>query len=101
MRKEGVDRRFLLASARAAESAARTAAEALEPIDLVVTSPTALARQAVPVAVGGRRVFTAATLVGRFSSRTGVVEGDAVEVSVDQRALHFFDPQTGIAIRGA
>jgi multiple sugar transport system ATP-binding protein len=42
-----------------------------------------------------------ATLVGRFSPRTGVVEGDVVEVSVDQRALHFFDPQTGLAIRGA
>jgi multiple sugar transport system ATP-binding protein len=40
-----------------------------------------------------------ATLVGRFSPRTGVVEGDAVEVSVDQRALHFFDPETGLAIR--
>ena len=43
----------------------------------------------------------AATLVGRFSPRTRVVEGDAVEVSVDSNALHFFDPQTGLAIRGA
>jgi multiple sugar transport system ATP-binding protein len=43
----------------------------------------------------------AATLVGRFSPRTRVVEGDAVEVAVDQRALHFFDPQTGLAICGA
>ncbi len=42
-----------------------------------------------------------ATLVARFSPRTRVVEGDDVEVSVDPRALHFFDPQTGIAIRGA
>ena len=42
-----------------------------------------------------------ATLVGRFSPRTRVVEGDVVQVSVDQRALHFFDPQTGIAIQGA
>jgi hypothetical protein len=58
MRKEGVDRRFLLASARAADSAERTAAEAPEPIDLVVTSPTVLARQALPDAVGGRWVFT-------------------------------------------
>ena len=41
-----------------------------------------------------------ATLVARFSPRTRVVEGDDVEVSVDPRALHFFDPQTGIAIRG-
>jgi multiple sugar transport system ATP-binding protein len=42
-----------------------------------------------------------ASLVGRFSPRTRVREGEAVEVSVDQRALHFFDPQTGLAIRGA
>jgi len=41
----------------------------------------------------------AATLVGRFSPRTRVVEGDTVEVSVDRNALHFFDPQTGLAIR--
>ena len=40
-----------------------------------------------------------ATLVGRFSPRTRVLEGDAVEVVVDQRALHFFDLQTGRAIR--
>jgi multiple sugar transport system ATP-binding protein len=42
-----------------------------------------------------------ASLVGRFSPRTRVREGEAVEVSVDQRALHFFDPHTGLAIRGA
>jgi multiple sugar transport system ATP-binding protein len=42
-----------------------------------------------------------AILVGRFSPRTRVREGEAVEVSVDQRALHFFDPQTGLAIRSA
>jgi multiple sugar transport system ATP-binding protein len=42
-----------------------------------------------------------ANLVGRFSPRTRVREGEAVEVSVDQRALHFFDPKTGLAIRGA
>lgn len=58
MQKEGIDRKFLIASAQAAESAARAAAESPEPIDLVVTSPTALARQAVAVAVAGRWVFT-------------------------------------------
>ena len=41
-----------------------------------------------------------AALVGRFSPRTNVVEGDTVEVSVDQQALHFFDPTTGAAIYG-
>jgi len=42
-----------------------------------------------------------ATIVGRFSPRTGAAQGDAVEVWVDLRALHFFDPETGRAIRGA
>jgi multiple sugar transport system ATP-binding protein len=42
-----------------------------------------------------------ASLVGRFSPRTRVREGEAVEAVVDQRALHFFDPETGLAIREA
>jgi multiple sugar transport system ATP-binding protein len=41
---------------------------------------------------------SAATLVGRFGPRSSVREGDVVEVSVDRRALHFFDPQTELAI---
>ena len=41
----------------------------------------------------------AAALVGRFSPRTRVVEGDDVEVSVDRHALHFFDLGTGLAIK--
>jgi len=41
-----------------------------------------------------------AALVGRFSPRTRVVEGEMAEVSVDQGALHFFDPNTGEAIYG-
>ena len=28
-------------------------------------------------------------------------EGDTIDVSVDQGALHFFDPETGLAIRDA
>ena len=43
----------------------------------------------------------AATLVGRFSPRSRAVEGEAVEVSIDIGRLHFFDPDTGLAIRGA
>ena len=39
-----------------------------------------------------------ATLVGRFGPRSRVSEGDKVEVAVDTRALHFFDPETGLGI---
>jgi multiple sugar transport system ATP-binding protein len=38
------------------------------------------------------------TLVGRFSPRSRIREGDAIEVAVDPGALHFFDPETGLAI---
>jgi multiple sugar transport system ATP-binding protein len=37
-------------------------------------------------------------MVGRFSPRTRVKEGDSTEVAVDTRALHFFDADTGLAI---
>src|SRR5437870_3954847 len=40
----------------------------------------------------------AATLVGRFGARSRVRPGVDVEVAVDTRALHFFDPQTGLGI---
>jgi len=39
-----------------------------------------------------------ATMVGRFGARSTIREGDAVEVAVDTRALHFFDPATGLGI---
>jgi multiple sugar transport system ATP-binding protein len=39
-----------------------------------------------------------ATLVGRFGARSRVRPGQDVEVSVDTRSLHFFDPQTGLGI---
>ncbi|HSO01624.1 MAG TPA: hypothetical protein VLS46_03795, partial [Gaiellaceae bacterium] len=39
-----------------------------------------------------------ATMVGRFGARSTIREGDAVEVAVDTRALHFFDPETGLGI---
>jgi multiple sugar transport system ATP-binding protein len=45
----------------------------------------------------GRQV---AKLVGRFGPRTTADTGDTVDVSVDLRALHYFDPETGLAIRG-
>jgi multiple sugar transport system ATP-binding protein len=39
-----------------------------------------------------------ATLVGRFGARSRVKVGNDVDVAVDTRALHFFDPQTGLGI---
>ena len=37
-------------------------------------------------------------MVGRFSPRTEVRPGDVLEVSLDTRSLHFFDPETGMGI---
>jgi multiple sugar transport system ATP-binding protein len=42
-----------------------------------------------------------ATLVGRFGARSKVQDGRPVEVAVDTRALHFFDPETGLGIYDA
>jgi len=39
-----------------------------------------------------------ATLVGRFGARSRVRPGQPIEVAVDTRSLHFFDPQTGLSI---
>ena len=39
-----------------------------------------------------------AALVGRFSPDTRIREGDSIEVAVYERALHFFDPESGLAI---
>ncbi len=39
-----------------------------------------------------------ALFVGRFGAHAKVAEGKPVEVAVDTSALHFFDPETGLAI---
>jgi multiple sugar transport system ATP-binding protein len=39
-----------------------------------------------------------ATVVGRFGARSRVHQGEEIEVAVDTRALHFFDPETGLGI---
>jgi multiple sugar transport system ATP-binding protein len=38
------------------------------------------------------------TIVGRFGARSDVKVGDTAEVAVETRALHFFDPETGLGI---
>jgi multiple sugar transport system ATP-binding protein len=39
-----------------------------------------------------------AVVVGRFNARSHVKQGDQIEAVVDTRALHFFDPETGVGI---
>jgi multiple sugar transport system ATP-binding protein len=43
-----------------------------------------------------RAVFTAA-----LDARHGSASGSEVELAVDPRRLHFFDPATGLALAGA
>jgi multiple sugar transport system ATP-binding protein len=38
------------------------------------------------------------TIVGRFGARSRTQVGEQAEVAVDTRALHFFDPETGLGI---
>jgi multiple sugar transport system ATP-binding protein len=56
-----------------------------------------LARDADAVAVPDQTEGSA-LLVGRFNVRSGVEEGKPVEVAVDSRSLHFFDPETSRGI---
>ena len=48
--------------------------------------------------VGDDRAAERATLVGRFSPKTRVRQGDTIEVAVDLDALHVFDARTGAAV---
>ena len=45
-----------------------------------------------------RYVDGGALVVGRFGPRARVREGEQVEVAVETRSLHFFDPDTGLGI---
>jgi multiple sugar transport system ATP-binding protein len=54
--------------------------------------------RAVQEAAEGSKQYT--TMVGRFSARSKVKEGEVAEVAVDTRSLHFFDPDTGLGIYG-
>ena len=57
-REQGIERKFIVASARDVNAARQAAAELPKPIDLIVTSPTALAREAAQTIVGDRWVYT-------------------------------------------
>jgi multiple sugar transport system ATP-binding protein len=48
--------------------------------------------------LGDDRAAARATLIGRFSAKTRVREGDTIEVAVDPDALHCFDPETGLTL---
>jgi multiple sugar transport system ATP-binding protein len=48
---------------------------------------------------GDDRAAERATLVGRFSPKSRVREGDVIAVAVDVDALHVFDPRTGRALQ--
>ena len=57
-----------------------------------------LAKDAGTEGLGERDSESGATLVGRFGARTRVRQGENVEVAVDTRALHFFEPDSGLGI---
>ena len=42
-----------------------------------------------------------ATVIASFGPRSPVREGESVEVAVDTRNLHFFDPETSLGIYGS
>jgi multiple sugar transport system ATP-binding protein len=69
------------------------AAAPLERSDLVDT-----AAQAPGPSLGVGELEQAVTLLGRFDRHLLLTPGEAVEVAIDPRLLHFFDLETGVAI---
>jgi multiple sugar transport system ATP-binding protein len=57
-----------------------------------------LAKDAGTEGLAERDAEAGATLVGRFGARSRVTPGDQIEVAVDTRSLHFFEPDTGLGI---
>jgi multiple sugar transport system ATP-binding protein len=57
-----------------------------------------LAKDAGTEGLAERDSGSGATMVGSFGARSRVRAGDAVDVAVDTRALHFFEPESGLGI---
>jgi hypothetical protein len=94
----GMERMFLLASALEPQATARVAAEFPHPIDLVVRSPSALAREAAAIAVGGRWVFTVAEplLAPRVPGESG---GDVLgRLAQALRGLQAFEAKAPLVV---
>jgi multiple sugar transport system ATP-binding protein len=51
-----------------------------------------------PDVSSGRDNGATTTVVGRFGARSKTREGDDLELSVDTRGMHFFDPETSLGI---
>jgi multiple sugar transport system ATP-binding protein len=66
-----------------------------------VTDETRELQQDAGLADAPREEQQHASLVGRFGARSRVRAGETVEIAVDTRALHFFDPETGRGIYAA
>ena len=69
------------------------AATPLERSDLIDT-----AAQLPGPSLGVDELERAVTLLGRFDRHLLLAPGEAVEVAIDPRLLHFFDLETGVAI---
>jgi len=57
-----------------------------------------LAQDAGTEGLAERDSASGATMVGSFGARSRVRAGDDVDVAVDTRALHFFEPESGLGI---
>jgi multiple sugar transport system ATP-binding protein len=57
-----------------------------------------LARDVGAEGLAERDADTGSTMVGRFGARSRVRQGEDAEVAVDTRALHFFEPESGLGI---
>ncbi len=57
-----------------------------------------LAKDAGTEGLAERDAAAGATVIGRFGARSQVRTGAAAEIGVDTRALHFFEPETGLGI---